>query len=153
MEPASRVFLSYFSTHEALIYLFSSTDGYADPPVTPEEHKDEKAIYAPNIPFHERIEECIQRYRARRRMGSDRMNLFTKFLLLGGIDATQRQFTGTAKLKNSDLKEEGFNSNEIRGMYANDVLTRGGGPVSRFYNSDFPQHWEVDFAGVVAGFL
>lgn len=85
-------------------------------------------------------------------MNNERLALFSKYLALGGIDTTQRQFTGTAKLV-KDWKDEGFTKDEIRGLTANDFLGTGDDPKGKFYNPDFPEHWDVDFAGVVAGYL
>lgn len=89
---------------------------------------------------------------ARRPMSPDRANLFLKYLYLGGIDTRQRQFTGTAQLV-KDWKADGYNPNEIRSYSANEFLGRGGDAKGLFYNPDAPDHWDVDFAGVVAGFL
>lgn len=85
-------------------------------------------------------------------MTSERSGLFGKYLALGGIDTTQRQFTGAAKLV-KDWREEGFTKDEIRGFTANDFLGHGDDPKGKFYNPAYPEHWEVDFAGVVAGYL
>ncbi|CAN8102758.1 unnamed protein product [Discula destructiva] len=127
-------------------------DGYADPPVTPSQHAEEMQLYDQFRPFHERIEECIQRYTARRRMPQDRSQLFSKYLYLGGIDTTQRQFTGTAKHV-KDLKENDYSTDEIRGITANEFLSRDSEAKGLFYSPNAPEHWDVDFAGVVAGFL
>ncbi|KAJ9138458.1 Argonaute-binding protein 1 [Pleurostoma richardsiae] len=127
---------------------------FADPPMTPAEYQEEKYnIYDPRRSFPERIEDCIQRFRARRRLDSERANYFTRYLMLGGIDSSQRQFTGT---RNADFETEdaGLGAEDIRTMAANDVIQGGGaGGVSKYYNPSFPEHWDVDFEGVVAGFL
>lgn len=94
-----------------------------------------------------RIEDCIQRYRARRRLDNDRTNIFNKYLALGGIDTSPRQFQGGSKI---DL--DGATSSEIREAMASDVIHRAGND-SRFYNPNHPEHWDVDFAGIAAGFL
>ncbi|ROW04456.1 hypothetical protein VMCG_04956 [Cytospora schulzeri] len=128
-------------------------DGYADPPMTPEEHATETKLYDPNRPFPERIEECIQRYTMRRRMTSDRLNVFSKYLALGGIDTSQRQFTGTAKHV-KDMEESGtYDADDIRMMTSNEILDRGCEGTGKFFNPYYPEHWDVDFAGVVAGYL
>lgn len=94
-----------------------------------------------------RIEECIQRFRARRRLDSDRLNIFNKFLAIGGIDGSPRQFQG-----GNSIDLEGATSTEIREIMASDVIHRTGND-QRFYNPNRPDHWDVDFAGVVSGFL
>lgn len=127
---------------------------FCDPPITPAEYEEEKtSIYPSTRPFVDRIEECIQRYRARRRLDNTRENLFSRYLFLGGIDTTTRQFQGTASLTKRDL--DGLNKDDIREISANDVVERK--PVSqhgsRYYNPNQPEHWDVDFTGVAAGFL
>lgn len=101
---------------------------------------------------YRRIEECIQRYTSRRRLPQDRAGLFSKWLFLGGIDTTQRQFTGTAQHV-KDMKNDDYTKDEIRNITANEYLSRDGEAKGLFYSPDAPQHWDVDFAGVVAGFL
>ena len=95
-----------------------------------------------------RIEECLQRFRARRRLSNVQVLLFNRYLFLGGIDTSPRMFTGTAGI---DMK--GASSAEVRAMTANDAVSRGHSGFGRFYNPAYPEHWEVDFAAVVAGFL
>ncbi|KAK3306702.1 Argonaute complex, subunit Arb1 [Chaetomium strumarium] len=127
---------------------------YCDPPMTPAEHEEEvNLIYAPHVPFVDRIQECIQRYRARRRMTPERSTLFTRYLLLGGIDATVRQFGGAQTLTDEVLEDT--NRAAVREMTANDVIQRGGDDSCnpRFYNPNDAVHWDVDFTGIAAGFL
>lgn len=122
--------------------------------MTPAEYEEERnVIYAPHRPFVDRIEECIQRFRARRRMDPEREYLFTRYLTLGGVDATVRQFQGTRDL-NEDVLEDASKAT-VREMTADDVIQRGGERNSnpRFYNPNYPEHWDVDFTGIVAGFL
>jgi hypothetical protein len=96
---------------------------------------------------HSRIEECIQRYRARRRMDNARSNLFDKYLALGGIDTSPRMFQG---MKSLDMN--GATNSDVRDMTAGDVIYRGSSN-SRYYNPSEAEHWDVDFSGVVAGYL
>ncbi|KAK3378925.1 Argonaute complex, subunit Arb1 [Lasiosphaeria ovina] len=127
---------------------------YCDPPMTPDEYDQEKnVIYPPHRPFVDRIEEAIQRFRARRRMDSARDILFSRYLFLGGIDTTVRQFQSTRNLDHDTLDEA--TKADVREMTADDVIHRGGGASynPRFYNPNYPEHWDVDFAGVAAGFL
>ncbi len=42
---------------------------------------------------------------------------------------------------------------EMRTIGANDIISASASVSSRFYNPAFPEHWDVDFSGVVAGFL
>ncbi|KAJ4300082.1 hypothetical protein N0V88_002751 [Collariella sp. IMI 366227] len=127
---------------------------YCDPPMTPAEHKEEKdVLYPSHRPFNDRIEECIQRYRARRRLDPEREQLFSRYLMLGGIDSTVRQFQSTAKIGNDVLKDA--SKAILREMTADDVIQRGGADNNnpRFYNPNYPEHWDVDFTAVAAGFV
>jgi hypothetical protein len=121
--------------------------------MTPAEHNEETTIYPLHRPFVERIEECVQRFRARRRLNPAQSDLFSRYLFIGGIDSTQRQFCGVRNL--DDDAFEGTTKAEMREITADDVIPRGlaqsGNP--RFFNPNFPEHWDVDFAGVAAGFL
>ncbi|KAI1450510.1 Argonaute siRNA chaperone complex subunit Arb1-domain-containing protein [Annulohypoxylon stygium] len=121
---------------------------YADAPMTPDEANQEKnEIYSQSKPFPERIEQCIQRYRASRRMDPERTMLFNKYLWLGGIDASQRQFTGFAN--DAEAIAEA-NAEEIRQLTATDFV---GGSGSRFFDPANEKNWEIDFYGIVKGFL
>jgi len=120
--------------------------------LTPDEYEEERTvIYPADRPFVNRIEECVQRFRARRRMGSDRDNLFSKYLALGGVDTTVRQFQSTRKLGPEDLEDK--TKSDIRQITADDVIRRGGeNQDRRWYDPDHPDHWDVDFTGVAKGF-
>ncbi|KAI1660922.1 Argonaute siRNA chaperone complex subunit Arb1-domain-containing protein [Daldinia decipiens] len=121
---------------------------YADAPITPAEAaKEKKEIYNASRSFSDRIEECIQRYRASRRMDSERLMLFNKYLWLGGIDSSPRQFTGFAEDRDALAEAE---ADEIRQMTATDFV---GGSGIRFYDPLKPEHWFVDFEGIVKCFL
>lgn len=121
--------------------------------MTPTQYVEERQVYAQHRPFVDRIEECIQRFRATRRMVGDQHAVFTRYLLLGGIDVTQRQFSGSSRLKKDQLDDR--TKAELREANANDTIQRESGANRdiRFYNPNFPEHWEVDFTGIVAGFL
>ncbi|KAK4169677.1 Argonaute complex, subunit Arb1 [Cladorrhinum sp. PSN259] len=128
---------------------------YCEPPMTPAEYEEERTvIYSSDRSFVDRIEECIQRYRARRRLEGDRNKLFSEYLLLGGVDATVRQFNSSAKISDETLQES--SKSEIREMISDDVITRGretDSAYARYFNPNFPDHWDVDFTGVASGFL
>ncbi|KAI0538006.1 Argonaute siRNA chaperone complex subunit Arb1-domain-containing protein [Xylaria digitata] len=120
---------------------------FADAPTTPMEALEKKKLYDPARPFSNRIEECIQRFRARRRLDSLRADIFNKYLFLGGIDSSQRQFTGIAQDKDAMAEAD---SEQIRTMTAIDFI---GGKNSRFYDGNDAENWDVDFEAVVKGFL
>ncbi len=122
--------------------------------MTPAEYNEEQeVIYAPHRPFVDRIEECIQRFRARRRIGVERDVVFSRYLFLGGIDSTTRQFQGSRNIGDDVLDDA--TKGAVREMTADDVIQRGGDGNRnvRFYNPNYPEHWDVDFSGVTAGFL
>ncbi|KAJ8120410.1 hypothetical protein ONZ43_g2874 [Nemania bipapillata] len=120
---------------------------YADPPMTPAEAVEKERLYEPSRPFSDRIEECIQRFRVRRRLDTQRTTMFNKYLFLGGIDSSQRQFTGMANDKDAMAEAD---TEQIRTMTAVDYV---GGNGSRFYDRNNPDDWEVDFEAVAKGFL
>ncbi|KAK3318167.1 Argonaute complex, subunit Arb1 [Apodospora peruviana] len=127
---------------------------YCDPPLTPDEYDQEKnVIYPVHRPFADRIEECIQRFRARRRLDNIREFLFSKYLFLGGIDTAVRQFQSTRSMTAKSLQDT--TKSDVREMTADDVIQRGADKNRdpRFYNPNYPEHWDVDFAGVAAGFF
>jgi len=72
---------------------------------------------------------------------------------LGGIDATTRQFQGSRNIDDETLADA--TKSEVREMTADDVIQRGigGNNNPRFYNPSYPDHWDVDFTGIAAGFL
>ncbi|CAK7270524.1 hypothetical protein SEPCBS119000_004133 [Sporothrix epigloea] len=116
---------------------------YAEPPLTVIEYEEEMDLY------HARIETCIQRYRARRRLDNERTNIFNRYLRMGGIDCNPRMFNGAA-----DFEEgETMTKDDVRALTATDVVPRAGSKTSKFYATDNAHMWTVDFSGVVAGFL
>ncbi|KAI1133702.1 hypothetical protein F5Y10DRAFT_260023 [Nemania abortiva] len=120
---------------------------YADAPMTPAQATETKKLYDPALPFPDRIEECIQRFRARRRLNSQRADMFNKYLFLGGIDSSQRQFTGMATDRDAIAEAD---TDQIRTMTAVDFIS---GNSRRFYNATHSDDWDVDFEAVVKGFL
>ncbi|PSS05115.1 Argonaute complex, subunit Arb1 [Coniella lustricola] len=98
-------------------------DGFADPPITPSEYLLERDIYRPSLPFYSRIKDCIERYLSRRRLTCEQHELFMKYLALGGMENPQNPPSVAA-------------------------VTKG-----KWFDPDIPGHWDVDFSGVVAGFL
>lgn len=93
-----------------------------------------------------RIETCLQRFRSRRRIQDKIAKYFNEYLFLGGIDCSQRAFQG-----GSGYDFEDTTNAEERELTAVDTLVSTGNPI--YYNASDPTHWEVDFTGVVAGYL
>lgn len=81
------------------------------------------------------------------------MRYFNEYLFLGGVDTTQRQFTGGPTGDELD----NMTPDEIRIATAMDAVHRSRGGNCKFYAgedvNDPASGWVVDFAGVAAGFL
>ncbi|KAK7928312.1 hypothetical protein PG985_005310 [Apiospora marii] len=122
-------------------------ENFCDTPTTPAEASEEKHLYAAEIPFEQRIEDCIQRYRQKRKVATRNGHIFDKYLFFGGIQATQRQFGGM----DADAIREAT-TDEIRLMTATDFIQTGA-HSAKFYHPKFAEGWVVDFEGVVKGFL
>ncbi|OBS20754.1 hypothetical protein FPOA_07094 [Fusarium poae] len=121
---------------------------FADPPMTPDEAKEETDdIYAPDVPFAERMQSCIQRFRSRRRLQGNRTLYFEEYLFLGGVDCAPNTFGGLSQQELKDLTPA-----ERRQATAKDVIWATSAAGDRFYNGD-DEKWSVDFAGVAAGFF
>ncbi|KAF9772462.1 hypothetical protein IL306_009827 [Fusarium sp. DS 682] len=121
---------------------------FADPPMTPTEAKEEKnEIYSQDLPFAERMQSCIQRFRSRRRLQNDRGLYFNEYLFLGGVDTSPNVFGG---LDQKELKE--LTPAERREATATDIIWANSQAGEKFYDGD-DENWTVDFATVVAGFF
>lgn len=124
-------------------------DFYAEPPITPAEFADEREDYHYSRSFNERIETCIQRYRAKRHMSSLRASAFDKYLTCGGVQTGVKAFGGA--------DQQGFeemNASEIRETMARDNITSGvAGRNHRYYDPARAEHWSVDFTAVAKTFL
>ncbi|TQS38829.1 hypothetical protein Golomagni_00656 [Golovinomyces magnicellulatus] len=119
---------------------------FADAPISPDEHAEELDLYDQSRDFKDRMQSCIQRYRACRKLDQVRSNVFSKYLALGGIETGVKQFTGGLDkdtLENSTAKE-------IAAIQATDFI-RTHPQSSRFY--DGSENWVIDFEGVAKGFF
>ncbi|RFU32090.1 hypothetical protein B7463_g4257, partial [Scytalidium lignicola] len=122
---------------------------YADSPMTPGDFYEEREYYTSDIPFHTRIQTCIQRYRGKRKLDAFRANVFTKYLTLGGLDSSNAKAFGGGLDK--DMVENST-TNEIIDVQATDHIREGAHNI-KFYDPTDSEHWVVDFEGVVKGFL
>ena len=113
---------------------------YVDPPVTPAEHEIEKGLYHESISFSQRIETAIQRYCARRRLESDRKDVFDKYLAYGGINCGQKMFSGG--LDQATLSDH--TAQEIASMTATHFV-----PLDR----EDPELYAVDFERCAKAFF
>ncbi|KAH8808849.1 Argonaute complex, subunit Arb1 [Xylogone sp. PMI_703] len=117
--------------------------------MTPGDFYEEREFYTPDIPFHTRIQTCIQRYRGKRKLDSFRSNVFTKYLTLGGLDSSNTKAFGGGL--DQDMVENST-TNEILEMQATDHIRVGAHNI-RFYDPTDSENWVVDFEGVAKGFL
>ncbi|CAK7205397.1 hypothetical protein SEUCBS139899_008168 [Sporothrix eucalyptigena] len=122
---------------------------YAEPPLTIDEFEEEMDLYHASLNFDERIETCIQRYRARRRLDNERSNIFNRYLKLGGVDCAPRMFNGAAGFEESET----MTKDDVRALTATDVVPRAASKNSKHYAADNAEFWTVDFVGVTSGFL
>ncbi|KAL5341636.1 Argonaute complex, subunit Arb1 [Aspergillus crustosus] len=109
---------------------------YVDAPITVEEYESEQSLYHESRPIIHRIEDALLRFYKARRIETDRYEIFTGYLIFGGINVGPNMFAGT---DNRDLKE--MDKDEI-------LQARGRTSV----NKDFA-HLTIDFNAVVTGFL
>lgn len=94
------------------------------------------------------MQTCIQRYRARRKLDEFRSKVFTKYLMLGGVEASSnKQFNGGL----DEDTVQNSTAGEIAAMQATDYIRSGGS--AKYYDPVDADGWVVDFEGVVKGFL
>ncbi|KAL7267400.1 hypothetical protein RUND412_010017 [Rhizina undulata] len=112
---------------------------WVDGPLSPEKVAEELELYSSQKPFSERIELCIQRYKAKRKFDPTRIQIFTEYLNLGGVSSGPKQFSGGLDLKNND----DMDAEQIQQMAATDYVRQ----------DDDDDELEVDFEYVARGFL
>ncbi|KAJ4301658.1 hypothetical protein N0V90_003751 [Kalmusia sp. IMI 367209] len=112
---------------------------YVEPPIAPDEAKEEEAMYDPDKPFVERIEIAIQRFKQKRRMHEIYNNVFSKWMRFGGVDTSPRMFGGLSKKDLADMDAE-----EIARAMAMHTVP---------WDRENTKHWVVDFVGVGEAFL
>ena len=93
------------------------------------------------------MQTCIQRYRARRKLDETKANIFNKYLILGGIETTNKAFTGGA-LDAETLASA--TAEEIAAIQATDFIRPGS---KKYYDPAESDKWVVDWEGVCKGFL
>ncbi|EEB07507.2 argonaute binding protein 1 [Schizosaccharomyces japonicus yFS275] len=76
---------------------------FVEPELTPDEVKENTALYDSKLPLIVRMERFIQRYRLRRKWSDPvRLRLFSMYLAFGGIATGQKQFTGGIDIDNAE---------------------------------------------------
>lgn len=122
-----------------------ATDG----PVKPDEYEQDRQDYDSEVAFTSRIETAIMRFCSRRKMHQYTRAIFEKFLVFGGIDTNQRQFTGGLDEKSMEdyTKKEiaeltsyyGISERVLDGLYDNGAQGEA--------------TWYVDFEATAKAFL
>ncbi|KAF7158469.1 hypothetical protein CNMCM5623_003472 [Aspergillus felis] len=109
---------------------------YVDAPITPQEYAEGREIYDVSRPIIHRMEDAILRFQKKRRIESDRREIFLKYLQYGGVDISQKMFTG---MDQRDLKE--MDGEEI-------LLARAQTSIAQE-----KLNLQIDFNAVVKGYL
>ncbi|KAL2821691.1 Argonaute complex, subunit Arb1 [Aspergillus granulosus] len=109
---------------------------YVDAPITVEEHQLERELYHVSRPIIHRVEDALLRFHRNRRIETDRLEVFHKYLTYGGVDVGPNMFAGS---DNRDLKE--MDSEQILRARARTAI------------SQESSHLAIDFDAVVKGFL
>ncbi|KAM3499621.1 hypothetical protein MY10362_007126 [Beauveria mimosiformis] len=105
-----------------------------------EARREQEELYASSIPFEQRIQTCIHRFRTRRNLNSELNTYFSEYMFLGGID-THSAFS-PEQLEDGALIPRACEPTTHDDDAAN----------SRFYDGN-ARNWTIDFAAVAAGFL
>ncbi|KAF2645421.1 hypothetical protein P280DRAFT_513328 [Massarina eburnea CBS 473.64] len=114
-------------------------DTYVEAPITPDEAKDEEAMYDPDKSFLERIEIAIQRFKQKRRMHEIYANVFNKWMKFGGVECSQRMFGGLSK-------------HDIAAMDKEEIAVATATHNVPWDRGDEKQ-WVTDFVGVGEAFM
>ncbi|KAL2796317.1 Argonaute complex, subunit Arb1 [Aspergillus keveii] len=109
---------------------------YVDAPITVEEHKLEQDLYHVSRPIIHRFEDALLRFHKNRRIETDRLEVFHKYLNYGGVDVGPNMFAGS---DDRDLKE----------MDSEQILLARARTAIKQENSNLA----IDFDAVVKGFL
>lgn len=118
-------------------------DYFADAPLTPTQVLEEGELYSSDQPFNARILTAIQRYGARRKLDSERRDVFYKWLVYGGIRVGPNMFQGS-----SVRDREVLDKDQIVSSLAQTSLNADKDDL----NSPDAKY-VVDFEGVMRGFL
>ncbi|KAI5806781.1 Argonaute complex, subunit Arb1 [Peziza echinospora] len=134
---------------------------YVEAPMTVEQAKEADKLYSPDLPITERIEICIQRYRAKRRWNPERVKLFDSYLVLGGIRTGQKAFGGGVSIEGRGEDGEDADAADIAVQTARDYVEHVStskrntddwkGQPGVFEDED--EEWWVDFDLITRAFL
>ncbi|KAH1278392.1 hypothetical protein KXV95_005573 [Aspergillus fumigatus] len=109
---------------------------YMDAPITPQEYAEGREIYDVSRPIIHRMEDAILRFQKKRRIESDRRDVFLKYLQYGGVDISAKMFTGTDQRNLKEMDSEGVLLARAQTSIAQEQL-----------------NLQIDFNAVVKGYL
>lgn len=118
-------------------------------PIRPEEYAEERKLYDPEEAFYIRIESAVARYTAKRKMHSLTADIFTQFLMFGGFDTGQRQFSGASKKEDA----ESMSKDELAQIYSNFTIAEEVSDGSMPLHENGSPTWIVDFATMTRAFF
>ncbi|KEF55544.1 uncharacterized protein A1O9_08294 [Exophiala aquamarina CBS 119918] len=116
-------------------------DFFADAPLTPDQHAEERELYDPELHFIDRILTAIGRFERTRKMTPERRDVLFKYLSYGGVECGPNMFQGDQDLAQMD-------KTTIANILSNASITeekRNLGTETSTY--------VVDFLGCMKGFL
>nr|POE51852.1 argonaute-binding protein 1 [Quercus suber] len=124
-------------------------------PITPAEYEADRSAFDPEESLGFRMENAVNRYNARRKMHQETLQVFHKFVNLGGFEGG-RQFTGGTTKK--QMIKEGLDGDEIERMTAyfgvkTAILEEFIEDEEEKDEAKMESRWVVDFQGVAKGFL
>lgn len=77
-------------------------DFFADAPLTPDQHAEERELYDPELHFIDRILTAIGRFERTRKMTPERRDVLFKYLSYGGVECGPNMFQGSQDLAQMD---------------------------------------------------
>ncbi|OKL56289.1 hypothetical protein UA08_08575 [Talaromyces atroroseus] len=83
-------------------------DFYCEPVLTPEGYNVERSIYDSDRPAIFRIQEALNRYQQKRRLLTERMQVFSQYLRYGGVDVCAKMFGGVSEQELKAMDKEGI---------------------------------------------
>lgn len=122
-------------------------------PITPKEHAESLDKYSSSESFINRIEAAVQSFNSKRTMHQDTREIFSKFMLAGGVEGGANMFQ--SGMTRDQLKKEGRSKEEIDQMIAYFAISES--VKDAYYaHEDGNQKvatWIVDFDGLAKAFF
>jgi hypothetical protein len=116
-------------------------DFFADAPLTPEQHAEERELYDPGLHFIDRILVAIGRFERTRKMSPERRDILYKYLSYGNVECGPNMFQGGQDLTKMD-------KSTIANILTNASITE----EKRDLETE-TSLYAVDFLGCMKGFL